>query len=354
MRFPSHSKTHVFEIAQQFHKPSVLSNYCQIVFVAILHLLLHPALLSRYSPCKNSLSIYMYRFRFLLFTCVLLFGASLSFADQQWVEVTSPHFSLLTDAGEKRGREVLVRFEQMRTAFGLLFQKVNVNTPVKLQIVAYRNSKELRQVAPLFEGKAITLAGYFLGGGIHGMPANGEDRQYIALDLSAEDNWGTVFHEYAHLLINSNFPPTPVWFDEGFAEYCSSLKVDKKEIAIGLPRPDLPVTLSENHWLKLVDLFSVGHNSKIYNRDDRRSVFYAQSWITVHYFMSKGVATMKQVGTYNRLARDPHITVSDAVRQAFGMGPDELQKAVEAYFRTSHVMYFRAPTPPGTDDITMT
>jgi len=287
----------------------------------------------------------------LLSTCFLFLTISIAHAEQQWVEVTSPHFSVLTDAGEKRGRDVALRFEQMRTAFGVLFQKVNVNTAIKLQIIAYRNSKELRQVAPLFEGKPITLAGFFLGAGEHGMPANGEDREYIALDLSAEDNWSTVFHEYAHLLINSNFPPTPVWFDEGFAEYCSSLKVDKKEIAIGLVRPDLPQTLSENRWLKLVDLFSVGHNSKIYNRDDRRSVFYAQSWVTVHYFMSKGVATMKQVGAYNRLARDPHAAVPDAIRQAFGMEPEQLQKAIEDYFRSNRVMYFRAPAPPGIDDV---
>ena len=119
-----------------------------------------------------------------------------------------------------------------------------------------------------------------------------EERQYIALDLSQEDSWGTVFHEYAHLLINSNFPPSPVWFDEGFAEYCSSLKVDKKEIDIGLVKPELPELLSQSRWLKIIDLFSVSHDSQIYNRDDRRSVFYAQSWLTVHFFMTKNM--MKQ------------------------------------------------------------
>ena len=289
--------------------------------------------------------------RLLLLICALLLISSSAVAEQQWVEVTSPHFSVLTDAGEKRGRDVAVRFEQMRTAFGLLFQKVNVNTPVKLQIVAYRNSKELRQVAPLFEGKPITLSGFFLGAGTHGMPANGEDRQYIALDLSQEDSWGTVFHEYAHLLLNSNFPPAPVWFDEGFAEYCSSLKVTKKEIDIGLVRPDLPQTLLDNRWLKLEDLFGVKHNSKIYNRDDRRSVFYAQSWITVHYFMSKGAAMMKPVAAYNNLVRNDRVPVRDAVRQAFGMEPENLEKLVSEYFKSGRVVYFPVPAPPGIDDI---
>jgi len=36
----------------------------------------------------------------------------------QWMEIRSPHFSVVTDAGEKRGREVAMRFEQMRAVFG--------------------------------------------------------------------------------------------------------------------------------------------------------------------------------------------------------------------------------------------
>src|ERR1700736_2986384 len=37
--------------------------------------------------------------------------------DPEWVEVRSPHFSVVTDAGEKRGRETAMRFEQMRAVF---------------------------------------------------------------------------------------------------------------------------------------------------------------------------------------------------------------------------------------------
>lgn len=268
-------------------------------------------------------------------------------ADQQWVEVDSQHFSVATDGGEKRAREVAQRFEQMRMAFGVIFKKVSVNT-APLQIIAFRNGKELRQFAPLYGGKPIELAGFFLGNGGRGGPGANEERQYIALDLSQEDSWGTVFHEYAHLLINSNFPPSPVWFDEGFAEYCSSLKVDKKEIAIGLAKPELPELLSQSRWLKLVDLFSVSHDSQIYNRDDRRSVFYAQSWITVHFLMAKNM--MKQTSAYVRLTEDQHVAVPEAIRRSFGMEPEALEKAIEGYFRTG-TMYFHTPTPPGAETV---
>lgn len=264
-------------------------------------------------------------------------------ADQQWVEVDSSHFSVATDGGEKRARDVAQRFEQMRMAFGVIFKKVSVNT-APLQIIAFRNGKEIRQFAPLYGGKPIEVAGFFLGNGGRVGPGSNEERQYIALDLSQEDSWGTVFHEYAHLLINSNFPPSPVWFDEGFAEYCSSLKVDKKEIALGLVKPELPELLSQSRWLKITDLFSVSHDSQIYNRDDRRSVFYAQSWLTVHFFMTKNM--MKQVSTYVRMTEDQHVAVPEAIRRSFGMEPEALEKAIENYFHGG-TMHFLAPTPPG-------
>lgn len=286
-----------------------------------------------------------------LLVALLVCSSSALRADQQWIEVNSPHFSIVTDGGEKRAHDVATRFEQMRIAFGALFQKVSVNT-APLQIIAFRNNKELRQYAPLYGGKPIELAGFFLGNGGHGSPGASSDRQFIALDLSGEDNWGTVFHEYAHLLINSNFPPSPVWFDEGFAEYCSSLKVDKKQIAIGLVKPELPELLSQSSWLRLVDLFSVQHDSKIYNRDDRRSIFYAQSWLTVHFFMTQGM--MKQVSAYVRLTQDQHVPIPDAIRTAFGMEPEVLQRTIEAYFRSGSAMYFRMPAPPGSDAITFT
>jgi Flp pilus assembly protein TadD len=264
-------------------------------------------------------------------------------ADQQWVEVDSSHFSVATDGGEKRAREVAQRFEQMRMAFGVIFKKVSVNT-APLQIIAFHNGKELRQFAPIYGGKPIELAGFFLGNAGRGGPGSNEERQYIALDLSQEDSWGTVFHEYAHLLINSNFPPSPVWFDEGFAEYCSSLKVDKKEIAIGLVKPELPELLSQSRWLKIIDLFSVSHDSQIYNRDDRRSVFYAQSWLTVHFLMTKNM--LKQTAVYIHMTEDQHVAVPEAIRRSFGMEPEALGKMIENYFRGG-ATHFTAPIPPG-------
>ena len=76
-----------------------------------------------------------YRVRWILFLLSfsgLLSSEPCSAGEAQWIEIQSPHFSVVTDAGERRGREVAIRFEQMRAVFGALMVKANVNLPVPL------------------------------------------------------------------------------------------------------------------------------------------------------------------------------------------------------------------------------
>src|SRR5262249_42941613 len=81
-----------------------------------------------------------------------------------WLEVHSAHFTVVTDAGEKKGREVAVRFEQMRAVFGSLLTKDRLNLSLPLIIVAFANDKSYYQVAPLVQGRPIAAPGFFLAG----------------------------------------------------------------------------------------------------------------------------------------------------------------------------------------------
>ena len=83
---------------------------------------------------------------------------------------------------ERNAGEKAVRFEQVRAVFGALLVKANPNLPVPLQIVAFRNTKELRQFAPLWHGKPTEVSGLFLGD---------YDRCFILLDLSVRSPFDT-------------------------------------------------------------------------------------------------------------------------------------------------------------------
>src|SRR5581483_6595855 len=276
--------------------------------------------------------------------CLLLLAlfpvASLA---EQWTEVRSPNFVLVTDAGEKRGRDAALRFEQIRAAFGVVFEKVKISTPVPLQIIAFRSNKELRHYAPLWKGKPIELAGFFVGG---------DDRQFIAFDISSDDCWATVFHEYTHLLLHANLPPIPVWFDEGFAEYFSSLTFDKGKIFYGGANEGRSYVLSNTRWMKIDQLFSIQHDSPEYNEHgDHRSVLYAESWLVVHYLESRD--KMKQASQYLELIQNQHVPIPDAIQRAFGMSPAQFDKALRDYYSGKGNMYdLPAPAVPAENSYT--
>ena len=232
------------------------------------------------------------------------------------------HFTVITDAGEKNGRHVADRFEQMRTIFGLLFGRAKINQPVPLEIIAFRNSKELRQYSPIFHGKVVELAGFFQAG---------EDKDFIAVDMGEEDSWRTVFHEYAHVLLNSNYQATAPWFDEGFAEYFSSMQVKPGNIELGQTVPEADF-LIQGSKLHLLELFEVQHHSETYNvTGERREMFYVQSWLVVHYLLDNG--RMGDTAKYFRLVNDQKMPVEQAVQTAYGVPPAELEKTILNYLR---------------------
>jgi hypothetical protein len=279
------------------------------------------------------------RFRFIaVFFAInfILTGACFA-ADPQWVEVRSPLFSVITDAGEKRGREVAVKFEQMRVAFGRLLTKATVNLPVALQIIAFRNSRELRQFSPLWHGKPISLAGLY---------QSGQDRDFILLDLSAEDPMPVVFHEYAHRLMNGNIVgETQPWFDEGFAEYFATTVIEDHVAKVGFRPPpgDLEV-LQQFSWLRIPDLFAVRHDSETYNEGNRRSVFYAESWLVVYYL--RATQQFSKLNAYFTAVLDHKLPIPDAIQQAFGISAAQFEKELRKYLNTGHVQYYPIPLPP--------
>jgi Flp pilus assembly protein TadD len=258
--------------------------------------------------------------------------------ESQWVEVKSPHFSVVTDGGEKRGREVAIRFEQMRAVFGALMQKANVNLAVPLQIVAFRNTKEFRQFAPLWNGKPTQLAGLFQGA---------SDRSFILLDLSVENPWQVVFHEYGHQLMNSNIAATTApWFEEGFAEYFRSIEVDGKEAHVGKVPDETYLILRQTGMMKVSDLFRVQHDSGTYNETgDRRETFYAQSSMVVHYLYDNGL--IPKLSTYFNLTIDQKVSVEDAIQKSFGMSAAQFDKELRNYVSSGRYKFYKLPTPEG-------
>jgi Tfp pilus assembly protein PilF len=268
--------------------------------------------------CRSSQITRPWRCLLALLCLLPVLAAFLAAGEPQWLEVRSEHFSVVTDAGEKTGRHVACLFEQVRAAFGVLFARDSINEPVQLQIIAFRNASELRQYSPIFRGRVVEVSGFF---------QPGDDMNFILVDTSQENNWQVVFHEYAHLLLNGNFPPTAPWFDEGFAEYLSTTKISRNgTLQIGLPVPSAEL-LDEPGKFRLLDLFQVQHHSETYNQGGQaRDMFYAESWLVAHYLFDSN--QLFSAERYFVLTKRQNVPIPDAVQQAFGISLAKMEQAI--------------------------
>jgi len=317
-------------------------------------------------------------------SAILVLGVpSPAATEPPWLEIHSTHFTVITDAGEKKGREVALRFEQMRAVFAGLLTKSRLNQPVPLTILAFKNDKDYYQLAPLIHvpGNAtpqpINAPGFFLPG---------DDQDFIALNLLAEEPWRAVAYDFAKMFLNYNYPPAQGWFDEGLAEYFSSIRVDNKEVEVGADpeagsskadeahiAPSLTELLGTQAWIPLPELFTTKHDTSSQKEEPHSTLYNAESWMVMHYLLHG--KKLPETGTYFDLVLNRHMIVEDAMQKAYGMTSVQLEQDVKDYFKsqapalaalgaeqqknaeTAHSekpastdQAYRFPTPVGPDD----
>jgi len=276
----------------------------------------------------------------------LFFAAQIAAADEKdkWQEYRSAHFVVITDAGDKKGKEITLRFEQMRSVFGDLLSKSHISISQPLTIYALKSDKQYYQMAPVHNGEATSSPGFFV---------SGDDRSFIVLNAFEAEPWRAVNHDFAHFLLNYNYPPTQAWFDEGFVEYYSALRLGVKTYEIGND-PEMnasytqdlvgtekevrnrPRTLTEllnaPVWLAVPDLFTMKHDLTHAPEGTHRTMFYAQSWITVSYLLNKN--KLSDMGTYFELVENRNVPVEKAILEAFDMSVAQFDQAVKDYYHS--------------------
>jgi hypothetical protein len=255
----------------------------------------------------------------LLLGCISVISISAAARDAGWIRVSASHLSILTDADEKPARQAILRFEQMRTSFGQLLLRTQLNMPEPFEIIAFKSRAEYTQAAPVRDGQPISTSGFFLPGA---------DRNYVVLDLSDDQSWRAVSRPFAEFLLNYNYPPTDAWFDEGFVDYFSSLNLDDKQAQIGGDPASFVLVLSQQPWLPIPQLFQT-HSVP----EKGNALFRAESWIVMHYLVRQ--EKLSETGTYFGLIKIQHVPIEQAIQQAYGMTPAQFEQAVKQYFQSA-------------------
>lgn len=255
-------------------------------------------------------------------------------SSEQWAEVSSSHFAVLTDSNEKQARHILDQFERMRWVFKTLFPKTNVDPAAPIVVFAAKNRKSFQALEPevyLAKGQ-LNLAGLFI---------RTQDKNYVLLRLDADQEhpFASVYHEYTHLQFSSTAEWMPIWLNEGIAEFFQNTEIRDKDVQLGEPSRNDILFLRQNRLIPLPVLFKIDASSPYYHEEEKGSIFYAESWALTHYLqISDREKGTHRLSDYMTLLSHHEDSLSAAV-QAFG-NLKQLQSELENYIRAGAYKQF--------------
>ena len=246
-------------------------------------------------------------------------------APATWTEVRTPHFVVSSDAGETAARGVARDFEQIRALFHATFPELRVDPPQAIRIIVARDEATMRLITPDEWGgpEHVHPSGVFHSDG---------EKDYIVLRLDAEGTtaFHTSYHEYTHSLMYLNFPRLPLWVREGVAEFFGNSLLSEARATTGTVDRGHLFALSKNEWLPMETLFQVTETSPYYNEKNPASVFYAESWATVHYLLLDPEARRGDLFKKYLAAWDSGADAVAAARTALG-DLNTFEQAVKKY-----------------------
>ena len=241
-----------------------------------------------------------------------LFGAP-----EHWIKIETPHFELYTTAGEKKGREAILYFEQVRSFF--LEASPSKRAPeFPMRIVAFRSENQYKP--------------YRMNEGSVAYYANGRFRDYIVMEDLSSEHYPTAIHEYTHLIVHHAGLNFPVWLNEGWADVYSSLTPKGNKVLIGGLLPGRVQTLLTTKWIDLSVLASVGLNSPMYNERNKAGIFYAESWLLVHMLYLS--PDYRPKFTQLLLAVNSGQDTAAAFQSVYGKGLKEVMNDLQLYIRS--------------------
>jgi tetratricopeptide (TPR) repeat protein len=263
---------------------------------------------------------------------------------ENWLQVRSQHFTVVTNANEKTGRRIADQFERMRSVFHVAFPRLSIDTGSPIIVLAIKDEKDFRALEPqvyLAKGQ-LKLGGLFL---------RAPDKNYVLMRVDAEGEhpYAVVYHEYTHLLLSKAAEWLPLWLNEGLAEFYQNTDIHEKDVVLGQSSPENLELLRENRLLPLATLFTVDASSPYYHEENKGSIFYAESWALTHYFLVKDQQEKThRLTDYAELLEQKLDPVTAATR-AFG-DLKQLQSNLESYIRQGAFNYFKLPTWTAVDD----
>ncbi|MCZ6642889.1 MAG: hypothetical protein O7F71_15030 [Gammaproteobacteria bacterium] len=238
--------------------------------------------------------------------------------DHEWCRYKTGEFDLVTDVAATDIQDIVRRMALFRLSVSEYIGDEAPETKLPLKIFIFKSRQDFRVTvkAGVFAGfmHATMNVNHLVFGPQRGSRYLGEN----------------ALHEYTHYLVRDRVDVSyPLWYEEGLANFLSTLAFTDNQVLIGAypSKARVQKTLS-NTSLRLAQVVDTRHVADW--RHDRLSTFYDWSWALVHYLNFGPDASERQ----QQLA----VYLSDTNRsfeQAFGTKPRRLERALKRHLRGS-------------------
>ncbi len=244
--------------------------------------------------------------------------------ERAWFEARTAHFNAYSCGATQDVFKLVGRLEQFREAYFMLAGAQAVSSP-PIVVIAFPDHASMEPFLPVYQGKPANLAAFF-------KRASDENLIVLYLSGSGSGSLGLIFHEYTHLLLRHNQRFWPLWLTEGMAEIYSTFELTGSQtVRIAKPIDSHLRILSHTPLMPLKNFFAVTHDSPEYNERDRQGIFYAESWLLVHYLISGASPVVKSHFSHlTALLRQGQLP-EQAFTNAFQTGLGAMEKQLQLY-----------------------
>ncbi len=272
--------------------------------------------------------------------CVLVLGLvlaipSAALAQEAWVRVTSPNFTVITNARERDGRRIATQFERIRSAITGTFPWAKAQLDRPVVVLGARDEATMKRLVPRYwePGSQVKPSSVL---------STGPDTHFIALrvDVQGEDTpdqspYQAAYWSYAALALETGFEVRmPLWFRNGLAGLLSNSIVRDNRVEFGRQFAPYIRMLNNEPRLKTTELMNITADSSYYREAISRQRFDAQSWAIAHYLLfGDGKPNAVALNRIVELIGQGR-TSQDAIATVYG--------SVEA-FEQGYLNYFRRP-----------
>jgi len=252
-----------------------------------------------------------------------------------WVKAESDNFIVYSELEQEKVERFLQNLEQYRRYLERIAKPPEDADTLRLTIFIAKDMRSYDKLAggdgsagkfhTGREGPTAALSFHDDGGKKRGR--EGSIRNRLQKNVEWQTGEQVLFHEFVHFMQYLGTPAYyPLWYQEGFAEFLSSVMFDENNMYFGRVLEGRAYGLQfHGRWVSAEELLE----RRSYGF--RNGMFYAQAWLLTH-MLYNDAEFQKGLGNFIKLLQH-EIHPEEALNYVYGIGYQELDKKLHKYFR---------------------